>query len=647
LGQQDQGNNAKKLGSMGIEDLMKVEVTIESKEPESLSKVPAAVYVLTAEEIRRSGASNIPEALRAVPGVQVAQQDPSKYVVSIRGMGERYSNKLLVLVDGRSVYTPLFSGVYWDAQALDIDQVERIEVIRGPGGTLWGANAVNGIINIITKSAKDTLGDKLTIQSGTTEPYNATFTHGGELSNGAYRLYARAFRESDAPYWLGPQEDNQWNSLRLGGRADWSANGNDFTFTSDISNDHQGEFVEYPAIFSPNPNGLYETLRYPTSDWNATGRWTRAEGRYSGTSLQASVDHYDRGTADVAERNTNVSIDFQSPIELKWNRLVWGLGYHLQVDDVIANPYIVGSPATTTEPVYSGFLHDEMRVSNKSTLTLGTKIEHNGYTGWELQPTVRYAYEPTDHQTFWGAISRAVRTPSRADENASIFAYSEVGPGGLPTQVMLQGDDEFRSEEEISAELGWRTQANSHSFFDAAGFISHYRQLRGLQLGGFQTVTSPDPYNIATYVFDNSASADTAGIELSARTELSSNWRLLGSYSLFSERYSIADGNPFPINEYGYGSTPRNQASIKSQLDLPHHFEFDVSGFFVSGISAQNIAPYGRLDLRLGWKPNARTDVSIGVTNLTSKYHLEAPTTLYDNASLVQQNFYAKVGFRF
>ena len=641
---------SKDLSSMGLEELMKVQVTTESKEAQDLSKVPAAVYVITADQIRRSGATSIPELLRVVPGVQVQQISPSQWSVGIRGMGDRFSNKLLVLVDGRTVYSPSFSGVYWDAQDIDVSLIERIEVIRGPGGTLWGTNAVNGIINIITKSAAKTKGNTLSLESSTLAPYQVSFVHGGDMPNGSYRVNAQAFRQSDLNTIAGNSGDNGWDDMNGGFRTDWGLGGNSYTLSGHATSSHQGSQLLYPVLGPPYAALAYD--RFMTSEYSLTGKWERTEGANKGDSLQISFDHYDRDMPEAGDRRTTGSLDYQHGVHVSAsNHMIVGAGYQVTQGSDYSTSHFTIEPATVTNQLYSAFAMDEQNIGRFLKASLGAKFEHNDYTGWEFQPTLRLAYTPSPKQTFWGAISRAVRTPAIAEADASTFLAGKPGPGGLPVEVLLANNPNYQSEVLVADELGWRFTPSDRSYIDIATFYNQYTGLRGGTLVGQTLNTTPFPYAVETFQQANDWSAVPAGAELAGHYSVSHSWGLDASYAFYTESYSTTVASAYTLGSAAAGanSAPMHQATLQSHLNLPGAMEFDSTLYYVGALNSYpaSVPAYARLDLRLAWHANKATDFSVGVTNLTNTNHLEAYDSVFVESSYIPRSAYAKVVYHF
>ncbi len=634
------------LGSMDLDQLMKVQVVTASKHSQALSEVPSAIFVVTHDAIRRSGARNIPEALRIVPGVQVAQLDASKYVVSIRGMGSRFADKLLVLIDGRSVYTSLFSGVYWDAQDLDLELVDRIEVIRGPGGSLWGSNAVNGIINIITKTSKETLGSRVSARTSTSEPYSLATSSGIEVPHGAIRISAKGAHSEELTTTVPSPGVDAWNHGRVGLRGDWDFVSSSLSVTSDASSARQGQTNLFPSVTPP-----YSALigdRYNTSDWNFQAKWEQTVGAAKGRSLRVSFDHYDRQTTALGERDTSATLDFQEPISVSPRlHLIWGAGYKTEQNTVFNSPYVTAAVPTRTLTTFGGFFQSEFNLSAKAHLSIGSKFEHNSYTGWEVQPSAKLLYQSNPTNTFWASITRAVQTPSRVDTDLILLAGSGAGPGGVPVVGLVQGNPNFLSEVVISHELGWRYQPSAASFVDVAAFYNQYANLRSGVNTGTQVIGLPPSQIDQLEMMSNGASAETGGLEIAAHQTLSTSWRLEETYSLYSEQYDGGPGNTISNADLSKGATPRHQASLRSEWDLSSKFQFNLGSYYVSQLSTGGVAPYLRLDLLASWKPNSRTEFSFGVHNLTNAEHTEAAVNLYDVASQIPRAAFAKVTIHF
>ena len=409
---------------MSLQDLLDVDVTSVSKKAEKLSEAAAAVYVISNEDIRRSTAKTIPDLLRTVPGVNVAQLDAHTWSVTVRGQGGEYATKLLVLVDGRSVYTPFFSGVFWDTIDLVLEDVDRIEIVRGPGGTVWGANAVNGVINIVTKSAEDTQGGLVSAAAGNTIDGSLSLRHGGTIGEDHfYRMYAKGVQyDESGTDFLGGVANDVWEQGRAGFRYDHDLNSEQhLTVQSDYYSLSSTSDFFMPNLVTP-PNFTRTEIPRTHTGFNVLGRWTN---RYSDTneiSIQSYIDAYHHDSTILDERRITYDIELQHHLQFgDKHDVVWGIGYRRSEDKIYPLPAIFTVPASDSQDLFSFFVQDEIRINDEFRLTLGTKIEHNDYTQIEIQPSIRASWLATETQTVWAAISRAVRTPNRAENDMRLL----------------------------------------------------------------------------------------------------------------------------------------------------------------------------------------------------------------------------------
>ena len=424
----------KDLTELSIEELLDVEVTSVGKKAQALSDAAAAVYVISNEDIRRSGATNVPEALRMVPGIAVKRIDSNKWAVSARGFSSRFANKLLVLIDGITVYTPSFSGVYWEYQGVMLADVDRIEVIRGPGATLWGANAVNGVINIITKSAAATQGGLAIAGAGTEERAIGALRYGGKLGSDTFaRAYAKYDARDSLVTTLGDDGRDAWDLGQGGFRVDSSFGaGNNATVEGNVYRSNLRQQLQVPDPLAPPEFSRLVDDHVDAEGWNLLGKWGRALSVTSDVSLQLYYDHSERNEYYVVQRHDIVDLDFQQRTKIgDRNDIVWGLGYR-NIDDRFDNTELVTmTPSAENRSLWSGFIQDEIDLlRDRLRLTLGTKVEHNDYTGIEVQPNLRLLWKAPGQTSLWGAISRAVRTPSRAESSGNI--WTQVTSTGAP-----------------------------------------------------------------------------------------------------------------------------------------------------------------------------------------------------------------------
>jgi iron complex outermembrane recepter protein len=606
------------LKQLSLAELGNVEVTTTSKEPEEVWKTPAAVFVIKQEDIRRSGATSIPEVLRLVPGVEVEQEDADHWSVGIRGFGAVLASKLLVLIDGRSVYTPLFAGVYWQAQATPLEDVERIEVIRGPGGTIWGANAVDGIINIITKNAKDTHGAMTSVGGGNTNTGISTVRYGAGNGRGFnYRAYGMGFVRGPEFHSAGPNFD-EWRMGQAGFRTDWDSGTRDtVTLQGDIYREGVGEATTY-ALYSPSSQvNAFGTAKL--SGGNLLARWKHVLNPGSDFQVQAYFDRTNHFEPEFGETRNTFDVDFLHHLTLPWQQnFLWGLGARVSPSKVTQLvPSIDFLPHNLTDHIYSGFAQDEIPLfSHHLSLTIGSKLEHNDYTGFEVQPSGRLMWNRTPRESLWGSVTRAVRNPSRLDEDIQLTDFGGLTP--LPVYLRVSGNPQFRSEELIAYETGYRTLVTSHCYVDLALFYNDYNDLYSFQVGAPFLENSPSPVHaIIPLLTSNGIRGNTKGFEVAPDWKPVKGWELRTSYSYLDMELENRPGSNDPTSVSGYeGSSPRHQVAIQSFVNLPKKLEFDQTYRYVSALPAQAVASYQTTDARFGWHINRDVELSVGGQNL-------------------------------
>jgi iron complex outermembrane receptor protein len=610
---------ASQLKKLSLEELMNLEVTTASKRPEKLSDVPSAIQVITQEEIRRSGASSIPEALRLAPNLQVAQVSSHEWAITARGFNNTTANKLLVMIDGRSVYTPLFAGVFWDVQDTLLADIDRIEVISGPGGALWGANAVNGIINIITRAAKDTPGLFLEGGGGNELRAFGGLRYGGQLTPELhYRVYGKFFDRDSTVFADGTDGENQWYMGQGGFRVDWDAtNHNLVTLQGDL---YDGRIEQLGPDDSTVTGG------------NILGRWTHTFSEESDFQLQVYYDRTRRRIPNLfGEDLDTYDLDWQHRFALGQRQIiVWGLGYRLNDDEVNNSPLLSFLPAQKTFQTYSAFVQDEIiLVEDRLRLTLGSKFEHNDYTGFEVQPSGRLTWAPTERQTIWAAISRAVRTPSRIDRH---FHFpSPPVPAGITN---LAGGPDFDSEDLIAYELGYRVQPYSPLSFSIATFYNDYNDLRSLE-----------PTGATTFVVENKLGGETYGVELSTTYQVNEWWRVRGGYTFLEKHLSPKPGSRDPNQGRGEGNDPEQQLLLRSSMNFPSHWGFDATVRYVDTLPAPHVPSYIGMDLRLGWSPIKDLELAVVGQNLLDNQHPEFG--MAGTRQEIERSVYGKLTWRF
>ncbi len=615
--------SASGLENMTLEQLVNVQVTSVSKKETDLFTSAAAIYVITQEDIRRSGMTSIPELLRLVPGLEVARIDANHWAISARGFNDQYANKLLVLIDGRSVYSPVTSGVFWNMRDVPLGDIDRIEVIRGPGATLWGANAVNGVINIITKSAKDTQGGLVTVTYGTEDQPSTTVRYGGQLAtNLFYRAYTEYFNRENFVDSTGQDTADQWKAIRGGFRLDWDASAvNNFTLQGDYYYGQAGETVDETTLTPP----FVDRVNFVDQDkgGNVLGRWTHNFSDTSQLVLQSYYDHSEQGDAPIIIKSDTYDFDLQH--RFAWgNRqdIVWGAGYRYLATETTPSFYATLTPSGTREQLFSTFIQDDITVvENRLHLTLGSKFEHNEITGFEVEPSGRLAWTPTQKQTVWAAVSRAVRTPSDLEldlrQNRSAFQP----PSGPPVLVSVFGNPNLKSEEVIAYELGYRIKPVEQLSFDLATFYNVYNQLIATVPGDpfFEAAPAP-PHVVAPQTFENSQRAETYGAEVSGEWRATESLKLVAGYTFLQMHL-----HPEPI----FNGNPQNQFQVHAYVNLPHHVELDGAVFYVDQIQALlgdatiSIPAYVRVDLGVTWRPTRSLEFGIYGQNLADDRHAE------------------------
>ena len=611
------------LSELSLEDLMEIEVTSASKKPQKLANSATAIYVITQEDIRRSGVTSIPEALRMAPGVEVTRLNNSNWGISIRGFNGRFANKLLVLIDGRSVYTPLFSGVYWDEQDTMLEDIERIEVIRGSGATLWGANAVNGVINIITRNSADTQGCLMAMGTGSQERAFSDLRYGSKLGEKInYRIYGKYFDRNTLSADTHDAADS-WNSRRGGFRVDGQLALNDtFTFQGDIYNTDTGNTIEYSNFQPPYEYTMEDSTAMKGG--NLLFRWQRHSAA-SDLELQTYYDRTDRDEFMLHEKRDTFDFNFQHRFQAgDFQEIIWGAGYRFSRDNMRGSFNAKAQNSYhRSDDLYSCFLQDELAlVPEKLTLILGSKFEHNNYTGYEVQPNGRILWSPNNNHTFWAAVSRAVRTPSRAEHDSEINSIAAPNtannPYPFPVVVNIVSSDDFDSEEMTSYELGYRFLGLESLSLDFAAFYSDYDNLRTFRLTDSHLEAG---HLLNTFIFDNEMDGTVYGGEVVINWQPLAWWNLVGIYSYQYMALDLTDDNV--AKGYTAGANPHHQASLRSRFDLPENFELDLRFRYVDDLPEKQTDSYISMDMRIGWQPFIDFHLDLVGQNLLDNEHFE------------------------
>lgn len=610
------GASARALADLSLEELAEIQVFSASRHLEPTHGAPGAIFVLTGEDLHRAGITSIPSALRLVPGVQVGRVDANKWAVSMRGFNSRGANKLLVLVDGRSIYDPLFSGMLWESHDVLFEDVERIEVIRGPGGTLWGANAFNGVINIITRNSADTRGTYASLTVGDEERYIAALRHGWETStDGSARVYLKA-RERDTGYSFPDEPFDASRDVRGGLRWDWQPSaGHEVRVSADVFDATAG-IRETPA----------QAHKVQHQGHNLLARWTHQASPEQGLRLQFYYDNVDYESIGFTQDRDTYDLEFQQ--SLQWgerHRLVWGAGYRLMRDQVSSSiPGLVDVlPARRNDATRTLFLQDTIALAAEELqLTLGIKFEDTDYAEGQWLPNVRLAFTPTKEHTWWAAVSEATRVPSRLEADLTFFSSIRIG-------------DEFQAEQVRAYELGYRQLVSPELWFDVTLFRNDYDDL----------VTSEADGMLRNFMFGRSE-----GAELALRWEPLAQLRLHGSYTFLDMDLDLhAQSTSHPSGtSLIEGLAPRHQLTIRAMVDLTERFELDATARYVDELTSIDLPAYSQLDLALHFRPRENWELTVVGSNLLDSHQPEQAfvTTATGMPTEVERGVYLRVAWQ-
>jgi iron complex outermembrane receptor protein len=613
------------LARISIEDLMKIEITSAAKKEQRAEDVAAAVFVITQDDIRRSGIQSLPELFRLVPGMQVAQVSSSMWAVSARGFNDLFSNKLLVLIDGRSIYNHGFSGVFWDGEDLILQDIERIEVIRGPGGTVWGANAVNGVINIVTKSAADTKGTAVALSAGTFDRDQVSVRHGGSLGGLGYRLYSQWSDHAASRDHSGASAEDRWNSLTTGVRTDWTHGADTVmaqaSFTTGQSRPHWHELFPPSSGIAPSSAGVSE-VRSSTF----MGRW--AHTRVDGSLFQVQAFRTARLRDEVTLRNMesvhDVELQYRTALGAHHD-IVSGGGY--RDTDMHTRPSFTLDIPSTKQQVANAFVQDEITVGRRVKVTVGSKLEHNNQVGWGVLPSARVMWNVTPAtQRAWAAVSRSRRTPSAAELGMRVYFAAVPGSAGVPLVFGLVGNPEFQTEHLTEIEAGYRFQVGSSAAFDLAVFRGSYDSLGTQEPIAPSFKTSPERHLLLATQYSNLLRADTAGVEIAGHWVPATWWRLDGSYSGFRVSPHLDGASRDPAGAGFDGNAPQHQWQLHSSLWPIPRIQFDASLFHVGRLRQLGARAYTRADVRVELKLSDRLSAIVTGQNLFDRAHAEYPS---------------------
>jgi len=608
------------LSRMSLEELARVEVTSVSKSAQSLSSAPASIYVITHEEIHRAGVLSIPEALRLAPNLQIEQINAQEYQVAARGFGghlelQNFSNKILILIDGRSVYNPLFSGVAYDAQDVVMDDIDRIEVISGPGATLWGANAMNGVINIITRRAQDTTGGLVRATGGDQE--NAiSARYGADFGDGdAFRVYAKAFDRGPSELESGASGGDRWHKVQTGFRVDLGAADDTNRFT--IQGDYQ-DATENVGVFGDIGFTQHDLL----------GRWEH-DGQRADTRLQLFIDGTDRGQppSGVGFSLDTYDIDFQQSLDLgARHRVVWGFGRRYNDYDVDSTPTLAVDPEHRTLELTNLFAQDTMVLTDELKLTLGLKFEQNSYSGWATLPDLRLAWSPDDSSLVWASAARAIRSPTPLDTDV-IERADGVNP-------FLVGDPDFKPEDVNAFELGYRAQPHASISWSLSTFYNDYDDLRTIE---------PAPGGFLPLRWGNLIEGSTYGVEVWANWQVTKWWRLSPGFRALHKRLRFSDGASQLLGVEQAGNDPNKRATLKSSMDFGR-WTLDAMLRYVGKLPSPENPSYTELGARLAFRASDALELSVVGANLLDDRHSEyaVPT-----AREIRRSVYAELRWNF
>lgn len=650
-------NSVERLKSLTLEDVLNTPITSVLKRSENSFQAAAAVSVISHDDIARSGARSIPEALRLAPGMTIASMDSHTWAVSSRGLTDLLSDRLLVLIDGRTVYSPLFAGVFWDLQNYPLEDIDRIEVVRGPGGTLWGANAVNGVVNIITRNSKETLGTYFTSGVGTVERAFFDARYGASLSDDlTARAYFSGYKREN---FQGGFDDSQ--NLQGGFRTDWSREQTTITLQGDYYHSEGDQRVIYGtyAGYTPNQGFPLTESTFPGDGGNILGRFFHSFSEDSDIQLQAYYDRVDHNFLGSETLQEIYNVEWQQRFNLPLNQnLTYGLGYRYLPDSVASGKNFIPVPNSLGRQDFNGLVQDEVQlVPDRLRLTLGSKIEHNDYTGFEFQPTVRLAWLITPKHTLWAAVSRAVQVPSRLDHDSTT---PEVDPSVYPMQMDPTGATLIpvfsagttpqgtgtKVQELVAYELGYRGQLRDNLAIDITGFYNDYSHFLIADYRGMDYLTSPYQHYLLHFHVINGGYARTFGFESTMEWRATDRWRIVGTYSLLIEHLDDTVAN---FSVFGRGRDPGQQVSLRSSWDLPHDLQVDLWGRYVDELPYFPVKAYFNLDARLSWHPWTRLEIAIVGKNLIEGNRMEfgSESFLPTQVTAVPRSAYLQLTYRY
>lgn len=622
------------FSELDLEELMGIEVSVVTGDDQSIFETPAAVFVITSEDIRRGGFRTIPEALRIVPGLHVARVSANSWAISARGFSARFASRMLVSVDGRAIYTDLFSGTVWNYHELPIREVDRIEVIRGPGATVWGANAVNGVINIVTKNARKTQGWTAEALVGDPVRGEGYLSYGGSHDERIFfRVYGSVYDREGFEFEDGTSQHGDSTTFSLGGRLDGRlGDRSKVMLSARHQSSHFGEAVRDFRLTAPFVISTRRRNEADISSVLAKYEHLDDDDRVS-WSLQAFADRDRFDNNGLRGVLGTYDVEFRQFIRaIKNHELVWGVGYRRRYDNTRSETLarVRFQPVNRDTDKYSAFVQDTIAVHKSVDLLIGTKVEKNEYTGWEVQPSARATWRIDSTQVAWASISRAVRTPSRSEHDLTAIAAISPPPPAAAF-IFIQGDRRVDSEILIAYELGYRCRPTKNVTLDAAIYYSDYDDF----------ITASSGANPTILLFNNSATAETFGGEIGSTVQATEDWRLFASYSFI--HVDIRGGS-----ENLEDDSPDHSFTLRSAYDVTSDLELNASGYYVDNLSDQDVSSYFRLDLGLTWRPRPDTTISIWGQNLTENHHVEQFDSFNIQRNVdVPRSLYAQIQFDF
>lgn len=639
--------------SLSPEELFNATVTSASKTEAVWWDIPAAIYVLSNEDIIRSGATSLPDVLRLVPGVNVAQVNTHTWAISVRGFNDTLANKLLVLIDGREVYNPLFSGVYWNLQDTILDDIERIEIIRGPGATLWGANAVNGVINIITKKTQDSQGGLINSLYGNQENGTLSARYGDKLGDtGHYRVYGKHLNRDEQRTVSGAGANDEWSAYRAGFRMDWEDKHSQDTYTlqSDTYFDRADRFTQTSSLLPPYNVTQMETV--VSRGWNILGRWQHPSQQGGKFTLQSYADYTLHDQLLLRDERTSFDVDaqYEFPATVRQSVIVGGR-YRYSRDNLVEAPSVSFSPASRDEQLWSAFIQDVIVLQPKTwMLTLGSKFDHNDYSGFEVQPNIRLQWHLSDARMSWLSVSRAVRTPSRLEHDANLTLL--VAPPSsalpLPVRAVLVANQDFTSEELLAYELGYRQQWHSGVTLDTTVFHNDYDNLATTTIQPFQVITNGVEPNhlLLPFTLTNDTSGDVYGFETALRWKPLHQFMVSASYSQLTIDLHVPPDSLVDLKE-DEGQSPHRQATLHTQWNITSGLSFDTILYYVDALPTFDTEDYWRLDIRWGWRMRKGMEFYLVGQNLLDDTHREFGSPNNIEATQIKRSIYGQFTWRF